>query len=136
MSFGGPQVISAMAPKSRGFTLIEMIITIVVISVGLAGVLLTFQVVVKSSADPLVTKQLISIAEAQMEGTMLKEFATLVSDSACAACPSGYSAPITVASPTADWDGVPLAKVKIITVTATRGTQTFQLINRRTDYAP
>jgi MSHA pilin protein MshD len=127
---------SAMARNSSGFTLIEMIITIVVISVGLTGVLLTFQTVVKSSADPLVTKQMISIAEAQMEGAMLKEFADIADDATCAACPSGYTAPITVATPTADWNDVPKAAVKIITVNVTRGTQTFQLLNRRTNYAP
>jgi MSHA pilin protein MshD len=127
---------SAMARNSSGFTLIEMIITIVVISVGLTGVLLTFQTVVKSSADPLVTKQMISIAEAQMEGAMLKEFADIADDATCAVCPSGYTAPITVATATADWNDVPKAAVKIITVNVTRGTQTFQLLNRRTNYAP
>jgi MSHA pilin protein MshD len=128
---------SAMVRKASGFTLIEMIITIVVISVGLTGVLLTFQVVVKSSADPLITKQLISVAEAQMEGAMLKEFASIANDSTCVACPSGYSADTTVALPAADfWEDIPKDKVKIITVTVTHGTQTFQLINRRTDYAP
>jgi prepilin-type N-terminal cleavage/methylation domain-containing protein len=127
---------SVMVRKCGGFTLIEMIITIVIIGVGLTGVLLTFQVTVKSSADPLVTKQLISIAEAQMEGAMLKEFASLVDDSACAACPSGYTAPITVTTPTADWEGIPKAQVKTITVNVAYGTQSFQLINRRTNYAP
>ncbi len=123
----------AMVRKSSGFTLIEMVITIVVISVGLAGVLLTFQVVVKSSADPLVTKQLVSIAEAQMEGEMLKEFAAIATNSTCAACPAGYTSAITVTSGVT-WEGIP--NTKIITVDVTHGTQTFQLINRRTDYAP
>jgi prepilin-type N-terminal cleavage/methylation domain-containing protein len=124
---------SAMVRKSGGFTLIEMIITIVVISVGLAGVLLTFQTVVKSSADPLVTKQMISIAEAQMESAMLKEFADIVSDSTCFVCPTGYTAAITV-TPNVTWEGI--ANTKTITVDVTHGTQLFQLINHRTNYAP
>jgi len=125
---------SATVRNSSGFTLIEMIITIVVISVGLAGVLLTFQTVVKSSADPLVTKQMISIAEAQMEGVMLKEFAGIVSDATCPIiCPAGYTAPITVTSGVT-WEGV--ANTKTIAVTVTHGTQTFQLTNHRTNYAP
>jgi len=129
---------SAMVHKPGGFTLIEMIITIVVISVGLTGVLLTFQVVVKSSADPLIAKQLISIAEARMEGAMVKEFADIVDDATCSVslCPVGYTAPITVAAPAAAWEDVPVAKVKIITVTVARGTQAFTLVNRRTDYVP
>ena len=123
----------AMAHNSSGFTLVEMIITIVVISIGLAGVLVTFQTVVKSSADPLITKQMISIAEAQMEGALLKEFANVVSDATCASCPAGYTAPITVMS------GVNLGGVtdtKKITVNVVHGSQTFQLINYRTNYAP
>ncbi len=124
---------SAMVRNSSGFTLIEMIITIVVIGVGLAGILLVFQIVVKSSADPLVTKQLISIAEARMEGVMLKEFAEIVDDSTCATCPAGYTAPITVTSGVT-WEGI--ASTKTITVDVTHGTQTFQLINHRTNYAP
>jgi MSHA pilin protein MshD len=124
---------SAMVRKSGGFTLIEMIITIVVISVGLAGILLTFQVVVKSSADPLVTKQLVSIAEAQMEGTMLKEFADIATDSSCAACPPDYTATTTVTSGVT-WAGI--SNTKTITVDVTHGTQIFQLINHRTNYAP
>ncbi len=124
---------SATVRNSSGFTLIEMIITIVVISVGLAGILLTFQTVVKSSADPLVTKQIISIAEAQMEGVMLKEFADIASDAACTTCPSGYTAPITV-TPGVTWEGI--ANTKTVAVNVTYGTQTFQLINHRTNYAP
>lgn len=127
---------SVMAANSRGFTLIEMIITIVVVSVGLTGILLAFQVAVKSSADPLVTKQMISIAEAQMEAASLREFATLADDATCAVCPGGYAASTTVTQPTAAWSGIPAADVRIITVNVTRGTETFRLVGRRTNYAP
>jgi MSHA pilin protein MshD len=124
---------SVMVRNSSGFTLVEMIITIVVISVGLAGILLTFQTVVKSSADPLVTKQLISIAEAQMEGALLKEFADIATDSTCTLCPTGYAATITV-TPGVTWEGI--SNTKTITVDVVHGTQTFQLTNHRTNYAP
>lgn len=127
---------SVMAANSRGFTLIEMIITIVVVSVGLTGILLAFQVAVKSSADPLVTKQLISIAEAQMEAASLLELATLADDATCTVCPSGYAASTTVTQPTAAWSGIPAADVRIITVNVTHGTETFRLVGRRTNYAP
>jgi MSHA pilin protein MshD len=124
---------SAMVRKSRGFTLIEMIITIVVVGVGLAGMLLTFNTVVKSSADPLVSKQMISIAEAEMEGVMLKSFVDINSTTSCTTCPTGYTASITV-TPGVTWEDIP--DTKSIAVTITRGSETFQLINHRTNYAP
>lgn len=58
----------------RGFTLIEVIIFIVVVTIGLAGILLVSTTVVKSSADPMVRKQSLAIAEALLEEILLKEF--------------------------------------------------------------
>jgi len=59
----------------RGFTLIELIIFIVVVGVGLAGILAVSNTVVKSSADPMVRKQTVAIAESLMEEILLKEYA-------------------------------------------------------------
>lgn len=61
--------------RSRGFTLIELIIFIVVVSAGLAGILLVMNTVVKSSADPMVRKQTIAIAESLLEEILLKDYA-------------------------------------------------------------
>jgi len=58
-----------------GFTLIEVIIFIVVVGAGLAGILSVMNTVVKSSADPLITKQTMAIAESMLEEILLKEFA-------------------------------------------------------------
>lgn len=60
--------------RQRGMTLIELIIFIVVVSVGLAGVLSVFNVVVKNSADPLIAKQALAVAEAMLEEITLKSF--------------------------------------------------------------
>lgn len=60
--------------RGRGFTLIELLIFIVVVSAGLAGILLVMNTVVKSSADPLVRKQTVAIAESLLEEILLKEF--------------------------------------------------------------
>ena len=59
----------------RGFTLIELIIFIVIVSVGLAGILLVMNSVVKSSADPMVRKQALVLADGIVEEIMLKAYA-------------------------------------------------------------
>lgn len=61
--------------RQRGFTLIELIIFIVIVSVGLAGILSVMNTVVASSADPIVRKQAIAIAESLLEEIVLKEYA-------------------------------------------------------------
>lgn len=60
----------------RGFTLIELIIFIVVVSIGLAGILLVMNTVVKSSADPMVRKQTIAVAESLLEEILLKDYSS------------------------------------------------------------
>lgn len=58
----------------RGFTLIELIIFIVVVGAGMAGILSVMNAVVKSSADPLVRKQTIAIAESLLEEILLRQY--------------------------------------------------------------
>lgn len=60
--------------RQHGFTLIELIIFIVIVGIGVAGVLSVFTNSVKSSADPMVRKQALSIAESLLEEILLKEF--------------------------------------------------------------
>ena len=54
-------------PEQRGISLIELIMFIMIVSVALAGILLVMNVTTKSSADPLVHKQALAIAEAMLE---------------------------------------------------------------------
>ena len=58
-----------------GFTLIELIIFIVVVSAGLAGILSVMNTTVKSSADPMVRKQAIALAESVLEEVLQKAYA-------------------------------------------------------------
>jgi len=78
---------------AAGFTLVEMVMAIVIISVGLAGVLLALNTAVKASADPLVHKQMLAVAEEMMEEILLKPYA--VSGTA----PSNSATACTGASP-------------------------------------
>lgn len=49
--------------RQSGLTLIELIVFIVIVSVGLAGILITYDTVVRGSADPMARKQALAIAE-------------------------------------------------------------------------
>ena len=61
--------------RQRGFTLVELIIFIVVVAAGLAGILTVMNTVVRSSADPLVRKQAIALADSILEEILQKDFA-------------------------------------------------------------
>lgn len=63
-----------MRARASGFTLIEVIVLIVVISVSLAGVLLLFQNTVRASADPQVYKQALAIGEAMLDEILLASY--------------------------------------------------------------
>ena len=70
--------------NQRGISLIELIMFIVIVSVALAGILLVLNVTTKSSADPLVHKQALAIAEALLEEVELMPFTYCEPDDATA----------------------------------------------------
>jgi MSHA pilin protein MshD len=59
--------------RQRGFTLLELIVFIVVVAVGMAGILGVMDNVVRNSADPMVRKQTLAIAESLLEEILLKD---------------------------------------------------------------
>ena len=65
------------APNRRqsGVTLIELIASIVVVSIAVAGILGVFTSTVGRSADPMLRHQAVAIAEAYLEEILLKPFA-------------------------------------------------------------
>lgn len=67
---------SGSSPVGRqgGLSLIELVMFIVIVSVGIAGILAVFNVAVKSSADPMLHKQSLAIAEALMDEIMAKAY--------------------------------------------------------------
>lgn|SRR5689334_5165349 len=145
--------------SQAGFTLIEMIIAIVILGVGLAGVAVAFSIAIGRSADPVINQQLLAIAEEMIEEIQLKPY-TAAANSAPSGCArdtyndvsdyngyttsgqictvdgvavsalSGYSVSVGVA--TATLSGV--AAAKRISVTVTRGSQSLTLIGWRTDF--
>ena len=60
--------------RQNGFTLIELIIFIVVVGAGLAGILAVSNTAVKSSADPMVRKQAMAMADSILEEILQKEY--------------------------------------------------------------
>lgn len=58
----------------RGFTLIEVIIFIVVVGAGLAGILAVSTNAVGASADPMVRKQAMALADSILEEILQKEY--------------------------------------------------------------
>lgn len=61
------------APK-RGFSLVELVVAIVIVGVGLASLLVPIITATRSSADPMVRKQTLAVAEALLEEIELKSF--------------------------------------------------------------
>ena len=61
-------------PAQHGLTLIELIFFIVIVAFGLAGILTVLNVTTASSADPMVRKQMLAIAEGVMEEVRLQTF--------------------------------------------------------------
>ncbi|MES2948871.1 MAG: prepilin-type N-terminal cleavage/methylation domain-containing protein [Pseudomonadota bacterium] len=57
-----------------GFTLIEVIIFIVVVGAGLAGILSVYNTAIKSSADPIVRKQSAALADSILEEILQKSY--------------------------------------------------------------
>ena len=60
--------------KSRGLSLVELVVFIVIVSVAVAGIIGVITVTTQSSADPMVRKQALAIAEAVLEEVQLQPF--------------------------------------------------------------
>ena len=132
---------------------------IIVIGVGLAGLLLAFGTVARGSADPVLRKQLLAIAQDLMEEIALKPYA-VAANAAPAGCArdtfndiadyNGYSATgictvdgvviaalanYSVAVSVASGTLFGVAATKSITVTVSNSGESLSLVGWRTDYA-
>lgn len=59
----------------RGLSLIEILVFMVIVSVGLSGMLSTFQVTLQRSADPLIQRQMLAVAESLLDEILTRDFA-------------------------------------------------------------
>ncbi len=151
--------------RQSGMTLIELIVAMVIIGIGLAGVLLTFNTTVRHSADPMVRKQMSAIADEMMEEILLKPFAVTAPNPPFAGCArdtyndvrdyngyssvnicdidgttalSGYGVSVSVSPPAASpipLSGVAATDQLTVRVIVTREGETYALTGWRTCYA-
>ena len=61
--------------RQAGTTLIELVISIVIVSIAISAVLMVMSMTVGYSADPMIRYQAVAIAEAYLEEISLKAFA-------------------------------------------------------------
>jgi MSHA pilin protein MshD len=145
-------------------TLVEMIIAIVIINVGLMGVMLTFITVVKTSVNPMIYKQMAAVADGMMEEIMLKPFAAAANGGAANSCArdtfndvrdynnyttsnactvegdaiaqlAGYQVNVTVRQgANAAMPTIPASDLLKITITVTKGAESYVLSGWRTCY--
>lgn len=118
--------------RIAGFTLIELIVFIVIVSVGLAGVLSSLNISTRHSADPLQPKQALAIAEATLESMLLRDYAALSPAPAASTPVPGYTATVTVTTVGVTLDAIPATRILVSVSTPNSGTIT--LTGYRTSY--
>jgi MSHA pilin protein MshD len=135
-------------------TLVELVISMVVISIALVGIFSVINVTVRHSADPVVQQQALAIAESYMEEILLRNYAGTASsgranfddvddydglsdsgvhdqDGTAIASLAHYSVSVAVAAPTA----VSGVNLKQITVNVSGpGVDNLSLIGFRAEY--
>lgn len=76
----------------RGITLIEQIVFIVIVSVGVIGLVSVMNPAIRASADPMLTKQLLAIAESLLNEVMHQPFTWCDPDDPAASTAQSYAA--------------------------------------------
>lgn len=84
--------------RSRGLSLVEQIMFIVIVGAAVAGVIGVIDVTTRSSADPMLHKQALAIAEAMMEEVRLQPFTYCDPDDPAAATASIGGCPVLAES--------------------------------------
>lgn len=82
---------SGLNLRQRGVTLIEQIMFILIIGVGVVGLVSTMYGMIRSSADPMQTKQLMAIAESVLSEVIHQPFTWCDPDDATASTAQSYA---------------------------------------------
>lgn len=145
---------STIESRSAGFSLIELIFFIVIVSVALAGVLQVMQTTTRASGDPMVRKQALALAESVLQEVLQKAYTdpdplvstgetsrdtfddvddyngrTQTSFTDLPAALAGYTIAIAVAPAT-----LGTLAMKRVTVTVTRGAESITLQGYRGNF--
>ncbi|MFQ5515080.1 MAG: pilus assembly protein MshD [Myxococcota bacterium] len=86
----GPRRRAAPTPEI-GATLIELIVSILVISLSITGVLLLVNTTSRHSAEPMIERQAAAVAQAYLEEVLLKDFYDPDLGSGGGSCPTAES---------------------------------------------
>ena len=145
--------------NQRGISLIELIMFIVIVSVALAGIMLVTNTTTKYSANPLIHKQALTIAESLLNEIELKDFihdttplrenfndifdynalsasaVTYANSSVAVTGLDGYSVSAVVAALPSAWGNIPATSAAQITVTVTAPNgQSVEMTGYRVDH--
>ena len=128
-----------MSTDERGLSLVELLVFIVVVGVAVTGVLAVYGQTARSSADPVVRKQALAVAESLLEEVLAQPYTYCDPDDANAATAAGPGDCATLAEdpgPEAgevrgaglvpfdnvnDYDGLVLAGIRDVTGAAVPG---------------
>lgn len=81
---------SSRTPGQSGITLIEQIVFILIVSVGVVGLISVMNPMIRQSADPMVTKQFVAIAESLLNEVLHQPFTWCDPDDANASTAQAY----------------------------------------------
>jgi MSHA pilin protein MshD len=132
-------VIPFSISRQSGISLIELIMFIVIVSVALAGIMLVINQITRNSADTLLGKQALAVAESKLEEIEAQSFSNIAT---AVASVNGTSAPgltgysvVSAVLDTSVWNGLPAGKTAKITVTVTDpGGNAYDATGYRTAY--
>ncbi len=97
------------ARRPGGFTLIELVMFIVIVGIGLAGILKGINAVIVNSADPQVTRQALAIAQSLMEEVSLQAFTYCDPDDPNVENATSATLDLTQTNPVACWQSLQTA---------------------------
>lgn len=127
---------SSLSTPQRGISLIELIMFIVILGIALTGIMLVINQVTGHSADTLLRKQALAIAESKMEEIELQSFANIASAVSNVTPVSGLTGyAVSAVMDTSAWGNIPATSAAQITVTVTDPAgQAVKLTGYRTNY--